>query len=87
MSSDGKKSTENISEGCGCLFIIYTIISVIIGILFVVWLIQGRPDTWYGKLFSLQIKAIVWIVVLLAAVGVLYFIIRGITVLIGKFRR
>ncbi len=80
------EKTSNDTDGLGCIIWPYTIVSTLISVLFIIWLIQGRPDTWYGSLFRFQFKLILWILGLLVGIVVIFLIKYGIVSLLEKCR-
>lgn len=49
-----KETTEDSSFGCIIWpVILFEVFGIII---WIIWLIQGRPDNWYGKLYRFQWK-------------------------------
>ena len=76
------KNTENLSStheetnesSSGCLtwmFILWIVMSIAEGISWLVWMLQGRPDNWYGKWHHFQWKI---------SIGVIIVILIGVVV-------
>lgn len=74
------------NDGCGCFLWPYTIVSIMTGILWIVWLIQGRPDIWYGKLFRLQWRVTIGFVVIAAGIAVIYGVVNCINTITAKWK-
>ena len=54
----------------GCLVCLYLLTQIPGAIFWLVWLFQGRPDNWYGKIFRFQWKASVIFTGLLIVSGI-----------------
>ena len=86
--TDTEVKKDDKSSGCGCLLCgFWGIAEITQIILWIVWLVQGRPDTWYGKLFRFQWKLFIGTVVILAGIVVVYFAVSWIKGIWDKIKR
>lgn len=61
-----KDTTEDSS--LGCIFLATFLCDLPWIIIWIIWLIQGQPDNWYGKLYHFQWKAAA-VLILLVIIG------------------
>ena len=70
QEKESRDSTESSSSSC----IIWPLLLLEVPgiIIWVIWLIQGQPDNWYGKLYRFQWRLLLWLIlagILCAAIG------------------
>ena len=92
------KNTENLFQtheetnesSSGCLtwmFILWIVMSIAEGISWLVWVLQGRPDNWYGKIYRFHYKAGITVILIVVVVALVAWLIKHVKIKHDSNRR